>query len=91
MTFCSFIITTILLTLLKNEVSMKLPHSYLSFPIPFSFSAGCQICGGEEEAAAGLPAHGDEQTDPDPAGVRGPPHQRDPAVSAAFLSVSGHI
>ncbi len=54
-------------------------------------SAGCQVCGGEEEAAAGLPSHGDEQTDPDTAGVHSPPHERDPAVSAAFLSVSGHI
>lgn len=56
-----------------------------------SLSAGCQVCGGEEEAAAGLPSHGDEQTDPDTARVHSPPHQRDPAVSAAFLSVSGHI
>lgn len=61
------------------------------FPTLFvSLSAGCQVCGGEEEAAAGLPSHGDEQTDPDAARVHSPPLQRDPAVSAAFLSVSGH-
>lgn len=54
-------------------------------------SSGCQVCGGEEEAAAGLPSHGDEQSDPDTAGVYSSPHQRDPAVSAAFLSVSGHM
>lgn len=53
-------------------------------------SAGCQVCGREEETAAGLPSHGDEQTDPDTAGVHSSSDQRDPAVSAAFLSVSVH-
>lgn len=53
-------------------------------------SAGCKVCGGEEEAAAGLPSHGDEQTDPDAPRVHSSPHQRGSAGSAAFLSVSGH-
>lgn len=70
--------------------------TFCSFPALFvslslTLSLGCQVCGREEEAAAGLPSHGDEQTDPDTAGVHSSPHQRDPAVSAAFLSVSGHI
>lgn len=51
--------------------------------------SGCQVCGGKKEAAAGLPSHGDEQTDPDAARVHSQPHQRDAAVAAAFLSVSG--
>lgn len=53
-----------------------------------SVSTGCQVCGREEETAAGIPSHGDEQTDPDTAGVHSSPDQRGPAVSAAFLSVS---
>lgn len=53
-------------------------------------SAGCQVCGREEETAAGLPSHGDEQTDPNTARVHSSSDQRDPAVSAAFLSVSAH-
>lgn len=53
-------------------------------------SAGCQVCGREEKTAAGLPSHGDEQTDPNTARVHSSPDQRDPAVFAAFLSVSAH-
>lgn len=48
-------------------------HSSLSLFL-LTVSAGCQVCGGEEEAAAGLPSHGDEQTDPDAARVHGPAH-----------------
>lgn len=53
-------------------------------------SKGCQVCGGEAEAAAVLPSYGHEQSHPDVAGLYGLSHQGDPAVSAAFLSVSGH-
>lgn len=63
----------------------------LNFPVmccSWVLPAGRQICGGEEEAAAGLPSHGDEQAGPDSAGVHRWALQRDPAVSAAFLSVS---
>lgn len=78
---------TLKLLLLKP---WKVFYLQLNWPVFLSVSAGCKVCGGEEEAAAGLPSHGDEQTDPDAARVHSSPYQRGSAGSAAFLSVSGH-
>lgn len=64
------------------------PQHGFDFSSDLVFPAGRQVCGGKEEAAAGLPPHGDEQADPDCAGVYRSALQRDPAVSTAFLSVS---
>lgn len=85
--------------MIKNAASVLFSTAglFLTMPplspparLPARLSAGCQVCGGAQKAAAGLPSHGDEQTGPDAAGVCRASHQGDPAVSVAFLPVSGH-